>query len=111
MSYPSWPPGLVQFERSAWQAQRQDARRRTQGDAGPPACRRRFSSAAKVIRLSLVTNRDGKAVFDQFYEVTTAEGANLFWMPDLDLSRICAAPHAHLGRLAFEGQGAFSAQG
>lgn len=29
---------------------------------------------------------------------------------ELDLSRICAAPSARLGHLAFEGQGAFSSQ-
>lgn len=29
---------------------------------------------------------------------------------DLDLSRICAAPSARLGHLAFEGQGAFASQ-
>lgn len=28
----------------------------------------------------------------------------------LDLSRICAAPSARLGHLAFEGQGAFASQ-
>lgn len=28
----------------------------------------------------------------------------------VDLSRICAAPGARLGHLAFEGQGAFSSQ-
>lgn len=82
MSYPSWPAGLVQFERSGWQSQRQDARRRRQGDAGPPAWRRRFSSVARTVGLSLVTDRNGKAVFDRFYEDTTAEGSSLFWMPD-----------------------------
>jgi hypothetical protein len=30
--------------------------------------------------------------------------------PELDLSRICAAPSARLGHLAFEGQGAFASQ-
>ena len=29
---------------------------------------------------------------------------------DLDLSRICAAPSARLGHVAFEGQGAFASQ-
>ena len=29
---------------------------------------------------------------------------------ELDLSLICAAPSAHLGHLAFEGQGAFTSQ-
>lgn len=82
MSYPNWPVELVQFERSGWQSQRQDARRRRQGDAGPPAWRRRFSSVARTVGLSLVTDRNGKAVFDRFYEETVDFGSKLFWMPD-----------------------------
>lgn len=82
MSYPVWPAGLTQFERSGWQSQRQDARRRRQGEAGPPAWRRRFSSVSTVIGVSLVTDRNGKAVFDRFYEQGTAYGSVLFWMPD-----------------------------
>jgi hypothetical protein len=31
-------------------------------------------------------------------------------MADMDLSRICAAPSARLGHLAFESQGAFASQ-
>jgi hypothetical protein len=29
---------------------------------------------------------------------------------EMDLSRVCAAPNARLGHLAFEGQGAFASQ-
>jgi len=36
--------------------------------------------------------------------------ANRGSLPKLVLSRICAAPSAHLGHLAFEGQGAFASQ-
>ena len=82
MSYPVWPAGLDQFERSGYQVQRQDARRRRQADAGPPAFRRRFTSVATMVSLSLVTDRNGKAVFDRVYEDATQLGAWLFWMPD-----------------------------
>lgn len=82
MSYPSWPARLVQFDRSSWQLQPQEARRRRQGDAGPPAYRRRFSSVSRTLRLSLVVDRTGKAIFDRFFEETTAFGSKLFWMPD-----------------------------
>ena len=82
MSYPTWPKDLVQFERSGWQAHNQDARRRRQTDAGPPGYRRRFSSVARIVTLSLVTDRNGKAIFDRFFEERCAYGAGLFWMPD-----------------------------
>ena len=81
MSYLIWPKHLVQFERSAWQSQPQDARRRSQGDAGPPRFRRRFSSAARRIALSLVVSRADLASFWRFHEACD-QGAGLFWMPD-----------------------------
>ena len=82
MSYPTWPKSLVQFERSGWQSQTQEARRRWQGDAGPPAWRRRFSSVARIVTLALVTDRNGKAIFDRFFEEDCDFGSRLFWMPD-----------------------------
>ncbi|MDO5648867.1 hypothetical protein [Paracoccus sp. (in: a-proteobacteria)] len=82
MSYPLWPAGLTQFERQGWQAQAQDSRRKRQADAGPPSFRRRFSSAARRVSLSLIASRDQKAVFDRFYDDECANGSTLFWMPD-----------------------------
>lgn len=82
MSYPVWPESLVQFERAGWQRQPQEARRRRQGDAGPPAYRRRFSAVSRTVSLAVVTDRTGKAIFDRFYEEDCAFGSRLFWMPD-----------------------------
>ena len=82
MSYPEWPAGLVQFERSGWQLQPQEARRRRQSDAGPPGFRRRFSSAARNVSLSLVVPRWDLARFWNFYREDCAAGASYFWMPD-----------------------------
>lgn len=82
MSYPSWPAGLRRFEREGWQTQMQEARQRRQSDAGPPGWRRRFSSAARLVSLSLVLSRNEKAIFDRFHEETCLMGTQLFWMPD-----------------------------
>lgn len=77
-----WPVELPRPERNTWQLQPQDARRRTQADAGPPRYRRRFSSAGKMVTLSLILSRNGKAIFDNFFHDTCAEGSHLFRMPD-----------------------------
>lgn len=77
-----WPVDLPRPERNTWQLQPQDARRKTQADAGPPRYRRRFSSAGKMVTLSLILSRNGKAIFDNFFHDTCAEGSHLFYMPD-----------------------------
>lgn len=82
MSYPIWPEALPRPERSSWQAGRQDTRLKRRSDAGPVSYRRRFSSASRPVTLSVILDRDLKAVFDNFYFEEIAEGASLFWMPD-----------------------------
>ena len=78
----TWPDTLPHPERDSWQVQPQDARRKRQSDAGPPAYRRRFSSVAKTVQLSVLLSRDEKAVFDRFFHDDCKEGALLFQMPD-----------------------------
>lgn len=82
MSYPVWPETLPRPERSSWQATHQDARLRRRSDAGPMAYRRRFSSAARPVSLSMIVDRDGKAIFDNFFREEIGGGATLFWLPD-----------------------------
>ncbi|MBD3786827.1 MAG: hypothetical protein IE922_07620 [Sphingomonadales bacterium] len=82
MSYSEWPVELPKPERATWQRQRQDGRWRRQGDAGPPMFRRRISAVANLVSLSVVLDRNGKAVFDTFFDETTQGGSTLFWMPD-----------------------------
>lgn len=82
MTYPVWPETLPRPERSSWQASRQDARLKRRSDAGPSSYRRRFSSASRPVSLSVILDRDQKAIFDNFYVEEIAEGAGLFWMPD-----------------------------
>lgn len=77
-----WPAELPRPERDTWQLQAQDARRKTQSDAGPSRYRRRFSSVARNVSLSLVLSRNGKAIFDRFFHDDCREGAALFYMPD-----------------------------
>lgn len=77
-----WPTALPRPERSSWQLTPQDARRKRQSDAGPPAYRRRFSSVAKMVSLSLVLTRSQRQVFDQFFHDECADGSLLFYMPD-----------------------------
>lgn len=78
----TWPDTLPRPERSGWQLQPQEARRKRQSDAGPPAYRRRFSSVAKMVSLSVLLTRNQKAIFDRFFHETCAEGSLRFWMPD-----------------------------
>ena len=82
MSWPVWPEELNCWEREGWQVQPQEARQRRIGDAGPPGWRRRFSSAARSVALSIVLDRNQKAVFDRFFEKDCKQGSLLFWMPD-----------------------------
>lgn len=79
---PEWPAALNRFERPGWQVQPQDPRIRRPNEAGPPSYRRRFSSVARGVSLSLVVTRNEKALFDSFYEVTCAHGSREFRMPD-----------------------------
>lgn len=77
-----WPEELPRPERSSWQMQPQDARRKRQSEAGPPGYRRRFSSVARIVSMSLVLTRSEKAVFDRFFHEECQEGSLNFWMPD-----------------------------
>lgn len=78
----TWPPTLPRPERDTWQLTLQDARRKRQSDAGPPAFRRRFSGAAKTVNLSVLLTRGQRQVFDQFFHDHCSEGSRLFYMPD-----------------------------
>lgn len=82
MTYPIWPETLPRPERASWQATRQDGRLKRRADTGPTTYRRRFSSASRSVSLSVMLDRDQKAIFENFYIEEIAEGATLFWMPD-----------------------------
>ena len=78
----TWPPSLPHPERETWQQQPQESRRKRQSDAGPPGYRRRFSSVARMVTLSVVLTHGQRAVFDKFYLEICKHGTIRFWMPD-----------------------------
>jgi len=82
MSYPTWPATLPRPERSSYQLQPQDGRRKRGFEAGPPGYRRRFSSVAQMVTLAIVCDSYQRQTFWTFYETGCAGGASLFWMPD-----------------------------
>ncbi len=82
MTVPVWPASLPRPDRETWQRTSQDARVKRQSTSGPPGYRRRFSSAAQMVTLSLTLSRRQAAVFDDFFRITTAQGSLSFWMPD-----------------------------
>lgn len=79
---PVWPSELPKPERNTWQKSPMEARLKRRNDAGPPGYRRRFSSVAKSVNLSILVDRNGKAIFDNFFEQDTAFGSKPFTMPD-----------------------------
>lgn len=82
MTLPIWPAGLSNFERSGWQSQPQDGRRKRQVDGGPPGYRRRFSRVARLVGLSLIVTHDQRELFWAFHDDACAAGSLLFRMPD-----------------------------
>lgn len=82
MTVPVWPASLPRPDRETWQRTPQEARIKRQSTNGPPGYRRRFSSVAQMVTLSLTLTRADAAVFDMFFQETTEQGARPFWMPD-----------------------------
>jgi len=82
MSVPTWPIDLPRPQREDLQVQINDPRLRKPTETGPPGYRRRWSSVARTVTLSIDVPRSLKAVFDRFYEFETKFGSLPFWMPD-----------------------------
>lgn len=78
MSYPSWPSDLPRPERSSYQLQPQDARRKRGFESGPPGYRRRFSAVAQMVTMSVILTAHQRSLFDAFYTDACAQGASLF---------------------------------
>lgn len=81
MTVPIWPTELPKPTRDGYEAARGDSRLRRSSEA-VPGYRRRFSAEARPVSLSINVPRSLKAVFDNFYDVTTAGGTLPFYMPD-----------------------------
>jgi hypothetical protein len=82
MSIPIWPIEIPKPTRQGYSAQNQDPRLRKNADTGPTGYRRRWSSVARTVNLTVIVSRSGKATFDRFYNDTTAHGHKPFYLPD-----------------------------
>lgn len=79
---PTWPTTLPRPERNGFSRVPQDARQRRQNEAGPPSYRKKFSSVADTVTLSVLLTRWQKSTFDTFYRTTLDFGTRAFYMPD-----------------------------
>lgn len=82
MTVPAWPSELPLPTQAGYRAVTDDPRLRRAAETGPPGYRRRYSSAARRVALSLMLSRSEKAVFDNFWRNTCAHGSLPFTMPD-----------------------------
>lgn len=78
----TWPNTLPRPERDTYQAQAEDPRRKGRNEVGPKRYRRRWSSVARNVTLSIIGGQNERAVFHRFYEDETSWGAQPFQMPD-----------------------------
>lgn len=81
MTVAIWPSDLPRPLREGYASTRSDTRRRRLA-GGPLGYTRRFSSAPRIVNLSIEVSRAKKAIFDLFYDSTLKDGALPFWMPD-----------------------------
>ncbi|WP_339696029.1 hypothetical protein [Celeribacter baekdonensis] len=82
MTIQTWPESLPKPERSTWQRAHQDVRRKRTPEAGVPSYRPGLSKSYSTVTLSVVLDRNQKAIFDLFYHDDCRDGALMFWMPD-----------------------------
>ena len=82
MTLPVWPAELPRPERNTFQLVPAEARLKRRSDAGSPSYRLRFSGVPKLVSMSILVNRAGRAVFDEFHRDTTRWGTLPFTMPD-----------------------------
>lgn len=82
MTVPVWPTQLPRPTRRGYGAAPQDPRMRRNAETGPPGFRRRFSSHARLVNLSVIVSRFEKGIFDTFWLEETDRGSVPFWMPD-----------------------------
>ncbi|MBC7313602.1 MAG: hypothetical protein H5U11_14005, partial [Rhizobium sp.] len=73
MTVPSWPSTLPRPERNTWQETPMEARLKRNPEAGPPGYRRRFSGVPEAVSLSILVDRNNKAVFDNFRKDLTKQ--------------------------------------
>lgn len=79
---PNWPTDLPRPMRQGYQSSPMEARLKRRAEAGFPGYRRRFSSVAEIVMLTLDVSRNERAIFDKFHRETSKFGSKTFYMPD-----------------------------
>lgn len=79
---PVWPVELPLPNRQGYNFGREEARLKTTMDAGPQRYKLMSSVVVDPVALAITVDRNGKAIFDEFYVEDTARGAKAFLMPD-----------------------------
>lgn len=80
-----WPPSLPQEQFLGLTEQEQDARLRTQMDAGPAIMRRRFTATVRDFTIPILLNGTQRQTLDTFYITTLLEGVLAFeWVDPVD---------------------------
>jgi hypothetical protein len=82
VTIPVFPAELPPPVMDGYQNARADGRVRRARDAGPRNGRRRFSSVADTVGMSLQLTQNERAIFDQFFDNDARQGALPFMMPD-----------------------------
>lgn len=77
-----WPVDLPNPEIPSYQESRQNARRSSAAQNGPPRYTRRFSAVSDVLGLSLALDKEQLGIFEHFYRETLTEGTRPFYMYD-----------------------------
>lgn len=75
---PVWPVSLPQKQFIGLSEQREDARVRTEMDAGPAKMRRRFTAASRLFSIPIALDGQQRQDFDTFYITTLQEGVLSF---------------------------------
>lgn len=82
MPVEEWPTDLPNPEISSYQEGRQNARRSSAAQNGPPRYTRRFSAVSDVLGMSIAVDREQLGVFERFFRETLREGTRPFYMFD-----------------------------
>lgn len=82
MPVEEWPSDLPNPEIPSYQEGRQNARRSSAAQNGPPRYTRRFSAVADIVGMSIAVDKEQLGVFEHFYRETLVEGTRPFYMYD-----------------------------
>ncbi|PTW61436.1 hypothetical protein C8N35_102145 [Breoghania corrubedonensis] len=82
MSVPLWPSELPRPMRSGYRGGIGDGRQATRPEQGPVRVRRRYSSVAMPLAMTVDVTLDERKRFERFWREDTSEGSLPWLMPD-----------------------------